>query len=93
MCGLDRENAMKFSRMRDGLRQYLHNGMRTQQAPLAQLDHLIEALEQKEALLQQQLAAESDPARRRHLKIELAVARVQHNKGLARRLELQRTHG
>ena len=84
---------MKLSTMRDGLRHYLHNGTRTQQGPLAQLDHLIRALEQKEACLQQQLAAETDPARRRHLKIELAVARMQHDKGLARRLELERAHG
>ena len=81
------QTTMDLTKIRDGLNDLVHNGLHRNQDHQAELDQLIEALEQKEADLQQRLAAEKDTIRRHHLKIELKVTRLQHRKGLARRLE------
>ena len=55
----------------------------------ADLNRLIEALKKKEAELAQRLDREKAPLKRRHLKIELKVAQMQHAKALKRCRELQ----
>jgi len=54
----------------------------------AQLDELIKRLEHREDTLEQRLAHEENPTRRRRLLLELNVARLQHRKGLARRRQI-----
>ena len=53
----------------------------------ARLDEMIKPLERREDTLEQRLAHEENPARRRRLLLELNVARLQHRKGLAQRVE------
>ena len=54
-----------------------------------ELDRLLEMLAREDADLVKRLSQEQDPVKRRHLKIRLKVNRLQHAKGVARRLELQ----
>lgn len=84
---------MNLSKMRDGLQQYLHSAFHRHHGPLAELEQLIVALEKKDTNLQEQLTTEKDPLKRRHLKIELKVTRLQREKGLARRQELLEGEG
>jgi len=55
-----------------------------------QLDRVLHDLERKQADLQRQLQAETRPAKRRHLLIELRTTQLQHEKGLAQRLGRRR---
>ena len=80
---------MDLTQLRHSLTSLVHHGLHKHNGHRVELDQLIEALEQKDADLQQRLAQEKDPIKRRHIKIELQVTRLQHRKGLARRLELQ----
>lgn len=80
---------MQLKSIGDDLRQYLHLDWQSNRMRRADLSRLIEALEKREADLQRRLDLEADPLKRRHLKIELQVARMQHAKGVKRRGELQ----
>lgn len=84
---------MNLSKLRDGLQHYLQAGLHSPHGPLAELEQLIKALEQKDADLQARLSAETDPTKRHHLSVELEVTRLQHQKGLARRQELLDVQG
>ena len=74
----------------DDLAHFLENWLQTGDREQVELVRLIEALERKDTALRRQLARETQPSKRRHLEIELAVTRLQHSKGLARLLERQR---
>ena len=81
---------MDLKDFRDKFQDYLSNGWNNKHTRYAELGRLIDALERKETDLEKRLDTESDPLRRRHLKIELKVTRVQRAKGIRRRRELQR---
>ena len=66
---------------------------RQDQDPYRRIDELLEKLRQKQERLERKLARESRDSARRHLKLALAVVRLQRKKGLARRLELAGTAG
>ncbi len=76
---------MDLAKLREALQHYLHRDP----SPCAELDRLLSALARQSADLEQRLSQEQDPLQRRHLKIKLKVARLQHRKGIARRLKLQ----
>ena len=83
-----RGEAMNLARLRDDLHRYMHDALHRHSGANTDIDRLLHMLEKKDAKLQQQLAEEQDPLKRRHLKIELQVTRLQHKKGLAKRLEM-----
>ena len=84
---------MDLTHFRHSLVGLVHQGLHRQDGHGAELDQLIEALKKKDADLEQRLGQERDPIKRRHIKIELQVTRLQYRKGLARRLELQTSGG
>ena len=80
---------MQLKSIRDDLRHYMHVGSPHNRIRCADLNRVIEALGNKEADLELQLGREEDPLKRRHLKIELKVARMQRAKGIERLRILQ----
>ncbi len=80
---------MNLAKTLGGVQDYLLNGWHKGHSRLAELDRLIDALEKKEADLEKRLDQETAPLRRRHLKIELKVARMQRMKGVRRRREME----
>ena len=80
---------MQLKSISDDLRHYLHASWHHDRMREADLNRLIEALEKKAVDLQRRLDLERNPLKRRHLKIELRVARMQHDKGVKRLNELR----
>jgi hypothetical protein len=81
---------MNLKRIRDDLGHFFGDRFIAGSQEQLELGRLLEALDQKDTALRRQLAQEMEPARRRHLEIELAVTRLQRSKGLAKHRELQR---
>ena len=79
---------MNLAKTLGGVQDYLLNAWHKDHSRLAKLDQLLDALEKKAADLEKRLDREKDPLRRRHLKIELKVARMQRTKGIRRRREM-----
>ena len=80
---------MDLKDIRDDLQDFLRNGWNNRHTRYAELGRLVDALEKKETNLEKRLDMERDPLKRRHLKIELKVTRVQRAKGIRRLRELQ----
>lgn len=72
------------------LKAHLAKGKKKDKVSCERIDELLVALAKKEKKLEQKLAKEKDPADRKHLKIELKVARLQLKKGKERRRELEK---
>lgn len=80
---------MNLAKTLGGVQDYLLNGWHKDHSRVTELDQLIDALEKKAADLEKRLDQQTDPLRRRHLKIELKVARMQRIKGIRRRQEIE----
>jgi len=70
------------------LQKQLSKGEKKGKAPLDRIDNLLLEMAKKERKLERQLSDEKDPTKRKHLKLEIKMARLQLKKGKKRRAEL-----
>jgi hypothetical protein len=70
-------------------REDLQHHLKKDREPGSRLDQLLDSLTRQDADLQEQLDREQDPVKRRHLRIQLKIIRMQRSKVLDHRLELQ----
>ena len=70
------------------LNSYLNKGERKKKAHCERIDTLLEKLKEKESRLEKELKKESDPDKRKRIKIELKVITAQRKKGQKRRKDL-----
>ena len=82
---------MGIKKLIKNLQKQLAKGEKKGNAPLDRIDDLLLHMAKKERKLEQQLAEEKNPTKRKHLKLEIKMARVQLKKGKKRRAELAAT--
>jgi hypothetical protein len=70
------------------LQKQLAKSEKKGKAPLDRIDDLLLEMAKKERKLEQQLSEEKNPTKRKHLKLEIKMARLQLKKGKKRRAEL-----
>ena len=80
---------MKIEKLVKKLQERLSKGENKKEVSCGRIDKLLSALSKKEKKLEQNLAKEKSSAKRKHLKLDLKVVRLQLKKGRARRTELE----
>ena len=79
---------MGINKLIKNLQNQLSKGEKKGKPSLDRIDDLLGELKQKEKKLERKLEHEKNSSKRKHLKLELKIVRVQLKKGKARRAEL-----
>ena len=79
---------MGIKKLIKNLQKQLEKSEKRGKAPLDRIDDLLLEMAKKERKLEQHLSEEKNATKRKHLKLELKMARVQLKKGKKRRAEL-----
>ena len=79
---------MGIKKLIKDLQHQLSKGEKKGHVPLDRIDDLLAELKKKEKKLEHKLADEDSSSKRKHLKLELKIARLQLKKGKARRAQI-----